>query len=216
MGFTRHNFLIPTKDRCFQPVLDLCHLNVLLKSHRSSVCDGRRRKCGCILSCPHCSPLQEVPKIQLSGPSIPIQSSAIRSVSVQQHIVSVSLESPGQDQDSCSLACLWQIRKILKWSQYRLALLRAVHLPGSDNQVADVLSRDLLCLYLTRRNVTEIKNLFSRSVLAKMSAASGGMETSPGGSTADLAAVWKGKGWPVCPRADHFIGSSPVHWVRMH
>lgn len=68
-----------------------------------------------------------------------------------------------------TLACLWQTRKILRWSQYRLALLRAVHLPGSDNQVADVLSRDLLPPGEWRLH-PEVY------------------------STADLAAVWKGRG----------------------
>ncbi len=140
---------------------------MFLKSLRSSVCDGRRlvRKCGCILSCAHCSPPQEVPKIQLSGPSIPVQSSAIRSVSVQQHIVSVSLESPGQDQDSCMLTANSQ-----------------------DPQIVSVSTG------LVKSSSSPRIRQSSGRCFVQGSAASGGIETSPGGSTADLTAVWKSRG----------------------
>ncbi|KAI7790197.1 hypothetical protein IRJ41_004552 [Triplophysa rosa] len=43
-----------------------------------------------------------------------------------------------------SLKLLHLTRRILTWSLPRLASLKAVHLPGSHNQVADALSRDLI------------------------------------------------------------------------
>ncbi len=170
MGFTPHNFLIPTKDRCFQPVLDLCHLNqsVMERDWFVSV--------DAYFYVPIVPNFRKFLRFSFQGQAYQFRVLPF-GLSLSNNTLSVfHLNHQGRTR---ILACLWQTRKILRWSHYRLALLRVVHLPGSDNLVADVLSRDLL-----------------------------GMETLPGGSTAEFGSGLERQ------RLTCLSQSWPLHWVQ--